>query len=144
MKYVLALSRLIAVVFVTSFFFTACFSRAVPVENAPPPWGDDKPEGPQMIDFSVDNAFTQNATIYVVRYPAQFRIGYVDALTQAKVRLRKSDLDGSGCVVIRVRLQITHQKWTSDRVCMRANQRLDLQINPLLAASSLTPWDKRK
>ena len=145
MKYALALSRLIAVVLLTSVLFAGCISRAVPVENAPAPWGDDEVPASDLIPFTIDNGLTQDVKVYSLRGNVPYRIGYVGALQMKQtVKLRKTDLDGAGCIRIMLKPLASSDIWVSDRVCMKAGQRLDLQVSPLLSASSLTPWDVRR
>jgi hypothetical protein len=119
------------------------------VENAPEAWGDADPVPSQMVDFTVTSNVPHDMKLYLVRYETQFRIGYVTGGGRNQtVRLRKSDLDSSGCIVLRLVPMAAGtggNQWTSSRVCMRPDeQRLELQINSPLSTTALVPWPKRR
>jgi hypothetical protein len=117
------------------------------VENAPEAWGDDETQ-PDMIDFTINSYVPQDMKLYLVRHETRFRLGYVTGgATNQTIRLRKSDLDSGGCIVLRLvpMAQGTGgDEWSSGRICMRPDeQRLELQINSPLSTTVLVPWPKR-
>jgi hypothetical protein len=136
MKYLAALLLLL---------LPACAS-VTRVENAPEAWGDDEPEASNMIDFVVHSYVPQDMRLYMMRYETQFRLGYISGGgTNQTIRLRKSDLDSGGCIVLRLVPMAAFESWTSGRVCMNPKeQRLELQINSPLSTTALVPWPRRK
>ena len=125
----------------------ACAS-VTPIDNAPPPWGDDETQ-PGMIDFTITSNVPQDMKLYLVRHQTSFRLGYVTGGgVNQSVRLRKSDLDSAGCIVLRLvpmAQGTAGDEWVSSRVCMMpSEQRLELQINSPLSTTALVPWPKRR